>query len=406
VSLINARSFANIADMSDQRVSGNRSSQWHNYSGLPPSQTGNNSVPSFSQRASASQFGELASGRQAVPHPPTLQRGMVSGSSTGWLLAYRNSRDPDEGALAAAVTQAIQDSSLALGNPASQTTTRAQYGQRLVTPHGTFSLLANFRTRPDGGFDLVSAGMRDSANPDRKVMIRAPQNADTSGQAQPIPNPAPLPPSAPPPAQTPQFPVHHPGTPVAGPSSRPLQPAIAPPAFSKEISRGIRQIVNGLLRWEQQTARNQIETRLHAAPADEQQILLMHLNAQLSGKAGDTKPAIIQNWAATASVARATAGSDIRTDRERELQDALAAQLNDPAFRRPRDEILGMLPLLERRSAGGISSDGSRNYRSVLYRRVFSDRRGPVAAINDIRDLIAPLHEQQRYQAIKDWVPR
>lgn len=46
------------------------------------------------------------------------------------------------------------------------------------------------------------------------------------------------------------------------------------------------------------------------------------------------------------------------------------------------------------------------HYVSVLYWRVFRDSRGPVAAINDIRDLIAPLNEQQRYQAIKDWIPR
>lgn len=173
----NARSFANITDMSNQRISGNPSGQWHSYSELAPSQTNNNSVPSSGRRASAAQFGGLA----PVSHPSTLQPSMVSGSSTAWLHAFRNSSDAGERALAGAVISAIQNGSLALGSPASQSAMRAQYGQLLETTHGTVSLVVNLRTRADGHFDLVSAGMRDSANPNRRVIISAPQNASTSG---------------------------------------------------------------------------------------------------------------------------------------------------------------------------------------------------------------------------------
>ncbi|WP_144030409.1 hypothetical protein [Burkholderia sp. AU6039] len=293
-----------------------------------------------------------------------------------------------------------------MGNPASQWTTRAQYGQRLETSQGAASLVVNFRTRADGRFDLVSAGMRDSANPGRKVTIAAPRNASTSGQAQPVLTLTPLPPSAPPSAQTPQFPVQHSATPVVSPFSLPLQPEDAPRAFSPPISRGITQIVNGLTRWDRQAARTQIETKLRSMPENEQQIFLMHLKTQLSGKASGAKPAIIQNWAATGSVAPAMARPDMRSDRMRELQNALAAQCKIPAFREPLDEILGMLPYAERHTASYITISRDNNYNSLLYRRVFRDSRGPVAAMNDIRDLIAPLDEQQRYQAIKDWVPR
>jgi hypothetical protein len=199
-------------------------------------------------------------------------------------------------------------------------------------------------------------------------------------------------------------------TPVAGPASQPLQPVVAPPVFSAQISRSITQIVNGLLRWEQQAARTQIETRLRSAPANEQQTLLMHLTTQLSGKASDAKPATIQNWAATTSAASATEGRDMRTDREREMQTALTAQLNNPAFRKLRDEVLDLLPRVQKRQSmdtniiyGGTYKS---TYKSLLFRRVFADSRGPVAAITDIHALIEPLPEQQRYQAIKDWVPR
>ncbi len=94
----------------------------------------------------------------------------------------------------------------------------------------------------------------------------------------------------------------------------------------------------------------------------------------------------------------------MRTDPERELQNALAAQNRNPAFSTPRDEILKMLPPAERRYAMMIGFSSDTRFNSPLYRRVFADSRGPVAAINDIRDLIEPLPEQQRYQAIKDWV--
>ncbi|MBN3847606.1 hypothetical protein G3N58_12315 [Paraburkholderia sp. Ac-20342] len=207
----------------------------------------------------------------------------------------------------------------------------------------------------------------------------------------------------------PQFPVQYSGVPVAGSSSQPLQPVVALPAFSPSISRGITQIVNELPRWEQQAARAEIETKLRSMPADEQQTLLMHLNTRLSGKASDTKPAVIRNWAATDSVATVIEGRDMRTDRERELQTALADQNSNPDFRISRDEVLGMLRGAQRRAAMhiGIGPYGTgTHYVSVLYWRVFRDSRGPVAAINDIRDLIAPLNEQQRYQAIKDWIPR
>lgn len=400
----NTRKHANITDMSDQRISGTPSGQWHNYSELARTQTGNNSVPSSSRRASTSQFGDLAPARQTVAHPPTLQPSMVSGSSAAWLHAYRSSSDPGELALAGAVTLAIQNGALSLGNPASQTATRAQYGQRLETPDGSASLVVNFRLGTDERFDLISAGMRDSANPNRKVAITAPQNASISGQAQP--NPAPVPLSSPAPAQITRRLVQPPEVPVNSPSSQPLQRVVTAPAFSPQIRSSISQTVTGLVRWDQQTARTQIETKLRSVPANEQLTLLMYLNAQLSGKASDTKPAIIQNWAATATVGRSMEGRDMRTDCERELQNALSAQLNNPAFRGPRDEISGMLPVAHRRIAIDIGILNGNTYKALLYRRAFADSRGPVAAIHDIRALIEPLPEQQRYQAIKNWAPQ
>jgi hypothetical protein len=80
-------------------------------------------VPSSSLRANTSQFGDLASARQAIQRPATLQPSSVS--STAWLNAYINSSDPGERALAGAVTSAIQNGSLVLGNPASQHAIRA-----------------------------------------------------------------------------------------------------------------------------------------------------------------------------------------------------------------------------------------------------------------------------------------
>ncbi|MCA8003521.1 hypothetical protein, partial [Burkholderia metallica] len=83
-----------------------------------------------------------------------------------------------------------------------------------------------------------------------------------------------------------------------------------------------------LPRWEQSAARTEIESRLSAMPADEQRTVLMHLNSKLSGRASIAKPAIIQRWADAITVDRAIEGRDLRTNRERELQDAIA---NSPA---------------------------------------------------------------------------
>ncbi|MCA8003439.1 hypothetical protein, partial [Burkholderia metallica] len=161
-----------------------------------------------------------------------------------------------------------------------------------------------------------------------------------------------------------------------------------------------------LPRWEQSAARTEIESRLSAMPADEQRTVLMHLNSKLSGRASIAKPAIIQQWADTITVDRAIEGRDLRTNRERELQDAIATQNSNPAFREARDAILAMLPVAIRRRIGMISITEFGHYKSALYRRAFSDSRGPVAALNDIRALIEPLNEIQRYQAIKDWKPK
>ncbi len=184
--------------MSDQRISGNSSGPWHNYSQPTPTQSSNAPAPSSSQHASSSWFVGLIPARQAVQHPATLEPGMVSGTSAAWLNEYRNSSDPGQSALAKAVISAIRDGSLNLGRPESQTAVRAQYGKQLQTTHGTVSILVEFRPRGDGRFDVIGAAMRDSSNPTRKAIIAAPLNASSSGRTQPIP--APLPPSAPPPA--------------------------------------------------------------------------------------------------------------------------------------------------------------------------------------------------------------
>ncbi|MCA8003476.1 hypothetical protein, partial [Burkholderia metallica] len=153
-------------------------------------------------------------------------------------------------------------------------------------------------------------------------------------------------------------------------------------------------------------ARTEIESRLSAMPADEQRTVLMHLNSKLSGRASIAKPAIIQRWADTITVDRVIEGRDLRTNRERELQDAIATQNNNPAFREPRDAILGMLPYKGRHTSSLTSVNQWGTYNSTLYRRIFADSRGPVAALNDIRALIEPLDEQHRYKAIKKWMPK
>ncbi|MCA8003489.1 hypothetical protein [Burkholderia metallica] len=388
--------------MSNQRISGEPSGQWHNYSELLSSQTGNDSAPASSRRAHAGQFEGLPSARLTVAHPPTLQPGMVSSSSVEGLQPYFNSSNPDERALAAALTSAIQNGSLTLGNPAAQNATRAQYGQRLQTTHGNAVIVANFRLRGDGRFDLVMAVMRDPNDSSRRVTIAAHQEASISAQAQS--NSAPLPRRNPPLA--PQLPVQHPGNPVAGPSSQPAQPQTTAPVFSTQISRGIRQIVNDLPRWEQSTLRTQIESKLSSMSTDDQRTVLMHLNSQLSGRASTAKPAIIQRWAEMTTVNRAMEGRDLRTDRQRELQDALATQNKNPAFREARDAILAMVPSGIKQRMGRIGITQYGKYHSTLYRRAFADSRGPVAALNDIRALIEPLHELQRYNAIKNWIPK
>ncbi|KML61799.1 hypothetical protein VL15_04710 [Burkholderia cepacia] len=299
---------------------------------------------------------------------------MVNGSSTEWLHAYRDSGDPGERMLAREIASAIQSGTLRLGNPASQSATRSQYGQKLQTTPDDVTIVANFRLRADGRFDLIAAFMRDSATPNSRVTITARPNAAD------------------------------PGTSVERQSSDPLQPAA--PAFSAQVSQGMNRIVNELARWDQRTARTRIETKLRSVPADQQHILLMHLNKQLSGSASNAKPSIIQTWAENTSVDTVIAERDMRTDRERELQNAIATQNRDPRFTKPRDEILAMLSPAERKAAAATSINGRTKYRSPLYFGVFRDSRGPVAAINDIRALIETIPEYQRLQAIVDWDPK
>jgi hypothetical protein len=377
--------------MSSQRIGGG-SSQWNNYSQPAPRQPNNTPARPSSLRADFGPLSELRGTRQTVQYPQTLQAGMVNQSSIAWLDGYKGSTDAGERALAKAVVFAIGDSTLSLGNPESQNAGRALYGKHLQTGRGTVSILVNLKPLGDGTFDLKSAAMRDGADESRKVIITAPVNAGVSAQAQPNP--------------TPQFPVQHSGTPAVGPSSQPLGPVAAPPQFSRQISTGINRVLAELTLWDRTEAQGQIENKLRSVPVNEQTALLIYLTTQLSGKTSDAKPAIIQNWAATATVDRAMEGGDMRTERERELQNALTEQNRNLAFSKPRDEILEMLPHATRRAAGRIDISRGDQFTSPLYSRVFSDRRGPVAAITDIRNLIEPLPARERYEAIKQWVPQ
>jgi hypothetical protein len=149
-----------------------------------------------------------------------------------------------------------------------------------------------------------------------------------------------------------------------------------------------------------------IEGKLRAISSDEQEqfILISALRNQIHGMASADMGNAITTWAQTISVDRAKEGRDLRSATERELQERLFQWKDDPSFGGPLREVLGMLPLSLRQRTSTITVvDG--NYGSVLFRRVFKDPRGPVNAINAIRNILVTLNENQRYQAIHNWNP-
>ncbi|NRO99414.1 hypothetical protein GWC77_26380 [Paraburkholderia sp. NMBU_R16] len=133
----------------------------------------------------------------------------------------------------------------------------------------------------------------------------------------------------------------------------------------------------------------------------------MDLSNQLHGASSNRKGEIIKRWGETATIDSAMEGRDMRTSHDRTLQNRLAIQEMNSDFTVPRDEILDRLKDYKERHTVAQKSvfANSQGYTSPLYRRVFRDHRGPVVAIKEIRDLIAPLPENRCYQAILDWQP-
>lgn len=187
-------------------------------------------------------------------------------------------------------------------------------------------------------------------------------------------------------------------------------------AVPGSVQTAINQVVNQLTPWEKADARQKIQDKLAATPADQHQLLLQNLSSELSGQAGAAKLGIVREWAETATAETAASGRDRRTDSVRDLQDKLAKWKEDPAFARPLQDILGMMDsshtrrsISDRARVRRITITTRKNrcyWDSVLYEHIFSDSRGPVAALEDIRKLIEPLLLSQRYNAIKNWVPR
>jgi len=199
-------------------------------------------------------------------------------------------------------------------------------------------------------------------------------------------------------------------TPVAASSSQSQQAsaASAQPALTVDVHKTITTIVKPLLKWDQNPARSQIETKLHQLPENEHKQALLTLNVDLSSKAQTEKPQFIANWTPK-SIGQLTAQSDLRTDSEKQLQDDLALQRRIPAFAQAEENIRNMLPgkigTMERARvfAGHINH---KNYYSALWRRIFADPRGPVTAIQDLENHLNGIAEAARYQAILDWPPK
>jgi hypothetical protein len=149
-----------------------------------------------------------------------------------------------------------------------------------------------------------------------------------------------------------------------------------------------------------------IEGKLRAISSDEQEqfILISALRNQIHGMASADMGNAITTWAQTISVDRAKEGRDLRSATERELQERVSQWKSDPSFNEPLGEVLRMLPYAARRDAASIYVIHG-NYSSVLFKRVFKDPRGPVNAINAIRNILVTLNENQRYQAIWNWDP-
>lgn len=328
----------------------------------------------FPPSAQASSSSAAASQAPAVQHPPQLYSSRVNTASLGWLQQHASNPDASARALSQQMLSAISSSALTLGNPASQSATNAQFGTRLRgADNNPVTLIANFRPDGNGNYNLMQAAMRNSQG--QQVRLTAPRAAQPAAVAS---------------------------------SSRAASEAVVTAtrsAISPASRSRIRSITSGLLRWEKEAAKNQIETRLHNTPADQHVMLLNHLSSQLSTASASTKAGVIAQWSQHSTIERATASHDLRTPLEREMQDRLNAALRDPVFAAAKERICNMLPG-DIRDRVIVSSIQHSNYYSLLYRRVFADSRPPAEAIQALEQHLSRFAEPQCYDAMREWQPQ
>jgi hypothetical protein len=164
----------------------------------------------------------------------------------------------------------------------------------------------------------------------------------------------------------------------------------------------IKQLVTKLNKWDRKNCVGIIDEKLKGEPAEKQQLLLQDLNKKLSNLLTDKKPECIQQWATRTTSERIIEDRDTRKPHERALHEKVLQQLKNPDFRKVHDE---MCLLLEPGERAKIKDKGIfyGNYKSPLYKRVFSGKLPPLEAIQNIKQKFDSAGRQQKYQAILDW---
>lgn len=325
-----------------------------------------------------------------------LSMAQIHRASMAWLNAYSASASKADSDLARAVISGIQEGTLQVGNPAAQSKERAQYGKHVALPGGgSASLVINLAIRSDGLLELFSAAMRDTFTKKRTAI---------SAQATAIPinvggattAPTLVIPSVQIPTQTQTQKTLH------------TDSIAARPELSRQITKHIDEIANSLtFSSERDTAQNQIVAKLSALPSDQHVRLILVLKTQLSNCNASAKARTIGIWAEDATVERIAERSDMRTPRERELQDVIDTLKNNPAFNSPLQEIFSMFSnYVQRKRSSTTNIMKGAVHASPLFSRVMADTRGPLVAIQDIRDHLLTVNDAHRYQALLDWKAR
>lgn len=355
------------------------SAPWEQYSSTPaPQAAENTSLPTpTADQPALHRLTHVSAGQRPVTRPHFLGPGSVRATSTGWLQRYLLGPDAqqDERVLAQAIVNACGDRSLRLGRWEAQTNERARYGKQL---EGSLTLVADFRPVEHGQFGLLSAGLWDSDARRLRAFISA------SSAMRP---------------------------PFSAAVSETAQPVAAQRIFTEVIRQSIGSLVGQQFqRWDQQDVKTLIERKLGSESAQDHQLLLQTLTNRLSGQTSEAKLDVVQVWADEKNLTDAAlATRDTRHPAVRSLEERLERFLNNPAFLEPQSKVFALLTPDSRnscrKSTASANETGTAYYRSPLYGRIFKDKRGPIVALEEIYELIHPMQEVLRHQAILDWTP-